>query len=251
MKNLLLLICLLINLSLIAQNKEGTIFYTETVKFEIELPPGQEHLKDMIPSSQSISKALYFTADQSMYKDVGESDEVLEEKHQQHGEQQVMVKVLSASSDNRLLKDFTTKKVIDQRDFMGKKFLINGELEAMTWKITGEQKKILDFVCQKAVMTEGEKTTIAWFTLQIPVSNGPDKYGQLPGMILGLELEEGKRTYMATKVEFGTVAPELLEKPKKGKKVTTEAFQKIKEEKIKEMGGGGNGTTTVRMEIRN
>lgn len=214
---------------------------------DIELPEGQEHLRDLIPSSSDQTKALYFTADKSMYKDIGGSNGITEINEESDGTE-MQVKIVSGSSDNRLLKDLTNNKMVDQRDFLGKNFLIKGVIPEMTWKITGEQKKILDFVCQKAVYTKDTMTTIAWFTPQIPLSNGPDVYGQLPGMILELNMEDGKRTITATEVKLGAIDKAMLETPTKGKKVSREAFKKIQAEKMKEM-GSSNGRTVIRMEI--
>lgn len=247
MKNVLLLIGLCLPLALFSQVTEGTIFYTESIKLEIELPEGQEHLRDMIPSSSDQTKALYFTSTKSMYKDLTPDDNNTEINHESEGTQ-MQVKIVSGSADNRLLKDFDTKKMIDQRDFLGKKFLIDGEIPEIGWKVTGEQKKILEYNCIKAIHKKEDKEIIAWFTPQIPIPNGPDVHGQLPGMIMAVSMEDGKRTITATKVELAAFDQSVLEAPKKGKKVTREAFKKIQEEKIKEM-GGSNGRTVIRMEI--
>ncbi len=247
MKNSFLLFALLLSINLLAQQTEGTIHFTETIHFEVELPAGQEHLKDLIPSSQSHAKVLYFTADKSLYKDI-DTDDGATEINQVDENQNVQIKIETGSSDNRLLKDFVKEQTIDQREFLGKKFLIKGALAKMEWKITGEQKELLGFACQKAILADTSQHIIAWFTAQIPASNGPDMFGNLPGMIL--ELENGEQTIIANKVAFGTISSDLLETPKKGKKVTQEEFQKIQEEKLKEIGGDGSGQTVIRMEVR-
>lgn len=247
MKNVFILFAFLLSLNLNAQQTEGTIYYTQSIKLDIELPEGQEHLRDLIPSSSDQNKVLYFTSDKSMYKD-GEGANGVTEINQESEGNEMQVKIVNGSADNRLLKDLAENKMVDQRDFLGKKFLIKGELAELKWKITGEQKKVLDFVCQKAQFTKDSVTTIAWFTPQIPLANGPDVYGQLPGMILEMSMEEGKRTITATKVEFGEINQEVLAVPSKGKKVSREEFKQIQEEKMKEM-GSSNGRTVIRMEI--
>ena len=116
------------------------------------------------------------------------------------------------------------------------------------FKSAKEQKQILDFVCQKAIYTKDTMVVEAWFTPQIPIANGPDLHGQLPGMILMVSMENGKRTITATEVKFEKIDSILLEKPTKGKKISQAEFKKIQEEKMKEM-GGGNGRTVIRIEI--
>ena len=246
----LIIICLLLTTNfLVAQSNEGIIMYKETVQLEIELPEGQEHLKDLIPSSTSQDKALYFIPGKSLYKDFDPSDDEQEISHKSdNGNEQIQIKIASGSADNRLYKDFSSGEMVDQRDFLGKKFLIDGTLKEMKWKISGEQKKILDYTCQKAFLKDSEKEVIAWFATQIPISNGPDVYGQLPGLILAMEFPEDKRTTEATSIAFTKVEAGIIEQPKKGKKVTREEFQKIREEKMKEM-GSGNGRTVIRMEM--
>lgn len=250
MKKILLLFVfsfVLSTVGLFAQQTEGTILYTESIKLDIELPEGQEHLRAMIPSSSDITKALHFTPEMSMYKDVDGSDGVTEINEESDGTQ-MQVKIVSGSADNRLLKNLNNQKFVNSRDFLGKKFLIKGDLEPIKWKITGEQKQILDFICQKATYTKDTTVVEAWFTPQIPVSNGPDMHDQLPGMILMVSMEGGKRTITATEVNFDKNDPSVFEEPAKGKKVNRDEFRKIQEEKMKEM-GGGNGRTVIRMEI--
>ncbi len=247
MKKIIFCLSFFAAINLFAQQTEGTIYFTESVKLDIDLPEGQEHLRAMIPATSDKTKALYFTSTQSMYKDIDGADGNTEINHESEGTE-MQINIVSSSADNKLLKDFESNELIDQRDFLGKKFLINGEIEPIEWKITGQQKNILDFVCQEATCSKDDKVVTAWFTPTIPVSNGPDSFGQLPGMILAVSMDEGKRTITATKVDFEPIDKEILTKPKKGKKISKEAFQKIQEEKLKEM-GGESGTTVIRMEI--
>ncbi|MBK9335245.1 MAG: hypothetical protein IPM98_01155 [Lewinellaceae bacterium] len=71
----------------------------------------------------------------------------------------------------------------------------------------------------------------------------------LPGLILELDIDNGTRTVVVTKVDLKAVG--AIEKPNKGKQVTAEEFKVIEAEKMKEMGAemGGNGKG-VRMIIR-
>ena len=73
--------------------------------------------------------------------------------------------------------------------------------------------------------------TIAWFTPQIPVSNGPGKYHGLPGLIL--ELKEGKTVILCTKVEINPEKFEL-EEPRTGREIKLEKFNKLQKKKQEE-----------------
>ncbi|MEM6320499.1 MAG: GLPGLI family protein [Bacteroidota bacterium] len=250
MKNLKLpLLFLFLPLITFGQTTEGTIRYLESIKIEVELPEGHEHLKDLIPTSNDREKVLHFTPTESMYQDENKADDT-QDIAQNTGDMNVQVKVVSGSSEDKLYKNETTNQWIDQRDFMGKLFLIKGAVEPYQWKITQEQQSILGYQCQKAVYRQADAEIIAWFTPQIPVPNGPDRYGQLPGMILAVSAGAGKQTITATHIDLATIDRNVLTPPKKGKKVTRSEFQKIQEKKLAEMGANEGGTTTViRMDV--
>ncbi len=85
------------------------------------------------------------------------------------------------------------------------------------------------------------ETITAWYTPMIPASHGPDQFGGLPGLIL--ELSTNNTTMLCTKVVLNPKEEITIEIPEKGKKVTREEYQKIVDEKAKEMAeryGGGN-----------
>ena len=149
------------------------------------------------------------------------------------------------AADNKLFKDLEKNQLIQKEEFFGKTFLISGDIDKYDWKLSGEQKKILGFNCQKATGSKDEKKYVVWFTPEIPVSSGPNAFGQLPGMILEVNVDDGQRQYLAEKVEFKKLEKGVIKAPKKGKKVSAEKFKKIVEEKMKEMeaemGGSGGG----------
>jgi GLPGLI family protein len=52
------------------------------------------------------------------------------------------------------------------------------------WELHDEQKEILGHVCQKATTSFRGRDYTAWFAPDIPISNGPWKFGGLPGLIM-------------------------------------------------------------------
>lgn len=73
----------------------------------------------------------------------------------------------------------------------------------------------------------------AWFTPQIPVSNGPGEYGGLPGLIL--ELNFYRTTLLCSKIIMNPKDAEKIDPPKNGKKVSREEYIKIVKEKTEEL----------------
>ena len=130
---------------------------------------------------------------------------------------------------------------------MSRVFLIESELEPEKWKMTGQQKKILEYACQEAVTEVEGKDVHAWFTPQLAVAIGPGRYCSLPGLVLAVEMNDGDMKLEAIGIELKPVDKSVLKKPTKGKKVTRDEYQAIVAEKMKEMGveedGSGAGST--------
>lgn len=59
--------------------------------------------------------------------------------------------------------------------------------EELNWKILPERKNIGKFNAQKAETTYGGRNWVAWFTTEIPFSDGPYIFRNLPGLILSIE----------------------------------------------------------------
>ena len=163
--------------------------------------------------------------------------------------------------------------VLEESEFFGKQFLITESGTKPEWVLGAETKKIGNYICYKATLTkevdpfsfaafgsggrgnnnnddaekkdEKPKTMIvtAWYTPQIPVSQGPGEYWGLPGLIL--EVNAGTTTVLCTEITMNPNEKVTIKKPTKGKKVTREEYNKIIKKKTEEMrdqfrGRGGN-----------
>ena len=138
--------------------------------------------------------------------------------------------------DNKTYIDLTNKRVIEQQEFMSRVFLIESDLEPEKWKMTGKQLTILGYACQEAITVVEGKDVHAWFTPQIAVAAGPGRYSMLPGLVLAVEIDNGNRKLNAISVEFKSLDKSVLKKPTKGRNVTSEEYQAIVAEKLREMG---------------
>ncbi|WP_124640230.1 MULTISPECIES: GLPGLI family protein [Amniculibacterium] len=66
-------------------------------------------------------------------------------------------------------------------------YLTYNEIVNLDWKIENSKENINNYDCQKATLTFGGRKWIAWFTNQIPISDGPYKFHGLPGLIVKIE----------------------------------------------------------------
>lgn len=63
-------------------------------------------------------------------------------------------------------------------------------MTAGQWQIHRETQNILGYPSQKATTRFGGRNWVAWFTVDIPFSDGPYKFAGLPGLITRLESED-------------------------------------------------------------
>lgn len=61
------------------------------------------------------------------------------------------------------------------------------------WKITNETLKIGTYNCQKATIDYGGREWTAWYTIDIPINDGPYKFANLPGLIV--KISDSKQNY--------------------------------------------------------
>jgi len=73
----------------------------------------------------------------------------------------------------------------------------------------------------------------AWYTMEIPISQGPAHYWGLPGMIL--EIQDDRTVLLCSKIVINPEESEGVEEPSKGKKVNQATYDEIMEKKMKEM----------------
>ena len=226
-----------------AQNTSGKIIYTEVINTKPDMKKAEEQgwaqWAEMVPESMTFKKQLIYNQKASMYVNIKEAIDPNEQN---------MVKRMAkkySNANNQTYINSETKAFVEQQDFMGKTFLIKGEPDKITWKIAGDMKIIMNYPCLKATYEDSTETLEAWFTTEIPVSIGPEKYGELPGIILELTSKKNKKTLTATSIEFKEIESSELSEPIEGKEVTREEYHEIVRKKIEEMrknrGAGRHG----------
>lgn len=89
-----------------------------------------------------------------------------------------------------IIKDFDNKKTFYHEKIADRE-LYYQEDRPLLWKIEEEKSKIANYEAQKATANFGGRVWTAWFTKEIPISDGPYKLSGLPGLIVKLEDDKG------------------------------------------------------------
>ncbi|WP_298157369.1 GLPGLI family protein [Flavobacterium sp.] len=185
-------------------------------------------------------------------------------------------------------KNVKEKTYTVNKEFMGKEFLVKDSLPRLNWKLESETRQIGGYTCYKATAVmavsktdfknfrlkkkeEGKKeedkkdepkktnfmddveipkeiTITAWYTPEIPVSQGPDNYWGLPGLIL--EVNDGKTIILCSKIVINPKEKAEIKAPTNGKEVSQKEYDETvlkKMEEFREMGGGPGGGRMMRM----
>lgn len=257
MKTFITAFALLLVCTLQAQNFTGKAIYKTSQKsnFKMNNEKGvddkmQEELRKRIQKMYQKTYILEFDKTTSTYKE----DIKLDAPKPQVGGNNVVVMSFGGSGTASVYyKNIQEKRFANQTEIMGKVFLVKDALPKYNWQMTTETKNIGQYTCYKATYTEeveskkisivnGEtkeeikketKVTTAWYTLQVPISNGPDNYQGLPGLIL--EINDGKKMMVCTEIILNPSEKITIQEPAKGKVVNQNKFDEIQEQKSKEM----------------
>ncbi|MCK9402380.1 MAG: GLPGLI family protein [Chitinophagaceae bacterium] len=144
------------------------------------------------------------------------------------------------SETDGIVQDLENKSLSTQKDVFENTYLIKDSLRKLEWRITDETRDIAGFECRKAVTKICDSVyVVAFYTDQIPVSSGPESFGGLPGLILGLAVPRLYTTWFATKLELIDPSIAQLNPVQKGKKVTREQLFAELKKGLKDWGEEG------------
>lgn len=270
----------------IAQDFQGLAIYeskTSTADFKARMdgnkdmtPDMRKMIEDRMKSMFEKTFQLYFGKTSSIYKE----EEKLEAPGQSTGFRMMSNMMGSGGTFYKNTKD---KTYTVDKEFMGKEFLIQDSLPKLAWKLENETKQIGGYNCFKATaVREASKTDFrnfrmkkkeanqkeevgktnlmdeldlpkeititAWYTPEIPISQGPENYWGLPGLIL--EVNDGKTTILCSKVVLNLKDQVDIKAPTKGEVIAQKKYDETvvkKMEEFRAMGGGRNGGMQIRM----
>lgn len=279
-------------LGLQAQEFQGMAVY-ESKTSTSEMKTRLEGNKNMTPDMQKMIEErmkkmfektfiLNFNKTASIYKE----EEKLEASAQGGG-----FRMMSsfAGGGGTYYKNVKDKQYSNDKEFMGKEFMVKDSLTSLNWKMEAETRVIGGYTCYKATAVkkpsatdfrnmrprkeqnevkdgtkpaEEKKTNFldavevpkeivitAWYTPEIPVSQGPEGYWGLPGLIL--EVNDGRTTILCSKVVLNPKDKVEIKPITKGKVVSQKEYddavmKKMEEWREMNQGRGGNGGMQIR-----
>jgi GLPGLI family protein len=170
-------------------------------------------------SSYTTNAKLAFNDSLSMYRDALEDEE-------SYG--------YSWLRDPYLIRrDFRLGRIYDVMGWMGKSVIVEDTLVMPQWKILNDVREIAGQICMNASWNDTVRgqNYIAWFSLSFPSQAGPERLCGLPGLILGVEVNNGAMEIMAQSIDNVPLTSQL-EMPTrfdgrkiKGKHISEAQFQ--------------------------
>ncbi|PKA83350.1 GLPGLI family protein [Ulvibacter sp. MAR_2010_11] len=235
----------------IAQEFQGIAYYKTHREINLSLDSTrvnsdtQKHLQGQIQRQFQKEYTLSFKGKESVYKEI----ESLEKPSVANvsGE----IKIVVGGMSDVLYRNLKDNFYVQETEIMDKQFLIKDTLKPREWKLEKETKSIGEYTCFKAIFSEEiieqifstdsnqiekvtkTRTTTAWYTLQIPLSHGPQNFWGLPGLIL--EVNDGEQSMLCSKIILNPKKEIEILVPSKGKPVTQVEYDIIREKKNKEM----------------
>lgn len=91
----------------------------------------------------------------------------------------------------------TVEKIIT---YLGTDYLLPID-EKLNWEIASEQKTIGKYKVQKAETNYGGRNWVAWFTTELPFSDGPYIFRGLPGLIISIQDTNNHYSFNLTEVK--------------------------------------------------
>lgn len=245
--------------------KEGKVIYERTVQMT-RRPEGLDpEIARQLPRSRTDHFELLFGNNQSLWRNIPKaegSDHTIST-----GDGSVAV-FRSVGSESIVYYDFSKGVRVDKREMFDNAFIVEDSLRKLNWKLSEETKTILGHVAKKATaqrigtafrtsMENGQmkreevsdtSSIIAWYTTDFPVTTGPFEFqGQLPGLILSLDINNGRTIYNAVEIS-PKVSLSSIKEPKGGKKLSNAQYNKERERLLEEMRKNMPAGNTIRIQ---
>ena len=100
-----------------------------------------------------------------------------------------------------VLKDLQTNAIFVQERISKNVYQYQEGIPKLNWMLTKDKMNLLGYQCKSAKLNFRGRNYLAWYTDEIPKSNGPYIFGGLPGLILKISDEDGIYEFTAVGIE--------------------------------------------------
>lgn len=126
--------------------------------------------------------------------------------------------------DYKIYKDYNSSKIKFYIKRFNTDFFIE-ENEIPDWELTNEFLEIANYKCQKAHTNYKGREWTAWFTNEIPLSDGPYKFYGLPGLVV--QIQDKNKIHTFSLIHVINIENPYLKIPNKAKLITRNQFDNI------------------------
>lgn len=127
----------------------------------------------------------------------------------------------------RIYKNFNGPGTTTMLDALGmERFKCEESNERPQWKLSADTATVVGYLCHKATTTYKGREWSAWYTSEIPVSDGPWKLCGLPGIILKANDSQGYFSFEANGIEKGK-SEDILYKGEEYENISRKDLNKI------------------------
>lgn len=140
-------------------------------------------------------------------------------------QQYLQLSVQFLSSSEAIIKNLGTGILTDYaRQRPLDKFVYEEPIPAMEWTLQQDTEVICGYPCRKATTSFRGRDWTVWYCPEIPIDNGPWKFGGLPGLILKAESADNEHKFEATTIRNSSRVIGL--EKSRHQKTTREKYQK-------------------------
>ena len=108
-------------------------------------------------------------------------------------------------------KNYPIKGELTYTDKLLQDFIYQESMEKPVWRLVkGKDSIVANYRCQKAQTKYRGKVWNVWYTIDIPISDGPWKLYGLPGLILKAEDQDGNFVFECGKLQIGVFSENAI-----------------------------------------
>jgi GLPGLI family protein len=123
---------------------------------------------------------------------------LMEANSENNQENKIHIKI--ENKESFLIKDYSKNILYTTEHFFSQITYVQDSLHNMVWELSNEVKNILGEKCNLAKTRFRGRNYFAYYTNNIPLIDGPWKFGGLPGLILEIRSDDNLYEFIAVKI---------------------------------------------------